>query len=228
MRDTSQELKSLRDMANSAGQLSAAISAEVKREELRRFYVKQIEPVHVNELSKMSDGELQRFIRETDALIRSMAPSVPPAGRHSGSCINSAWRSGCSGDHLISLRITCCAHLFAERSGVVWPTVPPSSARGTLPKSRSFKDMFTRLWLFRRVQSRRPNIRRTCEHRGFISNVIVHKLVAAPTLAVADRCHTIEARRVSRSDSKQCVVVNRAGQRHDHPHCNAFEWPHQG
>ena len=59
MRDTSQELKSLRDMAKSASQLSAAISAEVKREELRRFYV-QIEPAHVNQLSKMSDGELQR------------------------------------------------------------------------------------------------------------------------------------------------------------------------
>jgi DNA-binding transcriptional regulator YdaS (Cro superfamily) len=117
MRVTSQELKSLRDMAKSAGQLSAAISGEVKREELRRFYVKQIEPAHVYQLSKMSDRELQRFIRETDALIRSMEPSVPPAGRHSGSCINSAWRSGCSGDHLMSLRITCCAHLVAERCG---------------------------------------------------------------------------------------------------------------
>jgi hypothetical protein len=74
-----QELKSLRDLAKSAGQLSAAISAEVKRGELRRFYVKQIESAQVNEFSKMSDEELERYIWETDALIRSMESGVPPA-----------------------------------------------------------------------------------------------------------------------------------------------------
>ena len=77
-----QELKSLRDMAKNAGQLSAAISAEVKRGELRRFYVKQIESAHVNEFSNMSDEELERFIREPDALIRSMESAVPPAVPH--------------------------------------------------------------------------------------------------------------------------------------------------
>jgi phage terminase small subunit len=77
-----EELKSLRDMAKSAGQLSAAISAEVKRGELRRFYVKQIESAHVNEFSKMSDEELDRFIRESDVLIRSMEPGIPPAVTH--------------------------------------------------------------------------------------------------------------------------------------------------
>ena len=70
----------LRDMAKSAGHLSAAISAEVKRGELKRFYVKQIESV--NEFSKMSDEESERFIRETDALIRSMEPGIPPAVPH--------------------------------------------------------------------------------------------------------------------------------------------------
>ena len=69
-------------MAKSTGQLSAAISAEVKRGELRRFYVKQIESAHVNEFSKMSDEELERFIWETDALLRSMEPGVPPAVPH--------------------------------------------------------------------------------------------------------------------------------------------------
>ena len=57
----------------SAGQQSAAISAEVKRGELRRFYAKQIESPDVK-----SDEELERFIREPDALIRSMEPGAPP------------------------------------------------------------------------------------------------------------------------------------------------------
>ena len=37
------ELQRLRDAAKSAGQLSAAITAKVKRGELMRFYVKQVE-----------------------------------------------------------------------------------------------------------------------------------------------------------------------------------------
>jgi hypothetical protein len=44
--------------------LSAAITAEVKRGELMRFYVKQVESAHVNEFSHMSDEELEAFIRE--------------------------------------------------------------------------------------------------------------------------------------------------------------------
>jgi hypothetical protein len=59
-----EELKTLREIAKSAGQLRAAISAEVKRGELMRFYVKQIESAHVNEFSHMSDEELEAFIRE--------------------------------------------------------------------------------------------------------------------------------------------------------------------
>ena len=58
------ELQSLRDAAKSAGQLSAAITAEVKRGELMRFYVKQVESAHVNKFSHMSDEELDAFIRE--------------------------------------------------------------------------------------------------------------------------------------------------------------------
>jgi len=43
--------------------LSAAITAEVKRGELMRFYVKQVESAPVNEFSRMSDEELEAFIR---------------------------------------------------------------------------------------------------------------------------------------------------------------------
>ena len=59
-----EELKTLREMAKEAGQFSAAISAEVKRGELRRFYVKQVESAHVSEFSRMSDEELDAFIWE--------------------------------------------------------------------------------------------------------------------------------------------------------------------
>jgi len=44
--------------------LSAAITAEVKRGELMRFYVKQVESAHVNKFSHMSDEELEAFIRD--------------------------------------------------------------------------------------------------------------------------------------------------------------------
>jgi len=46
------------------GQLSAAITAEVKRGELMRFYVKQAESAHVDEFSRMTNEELEAFIRE--------------------------------------------------------------------------------------------------------------------------------------------------------------------
>ena len=52
------------DAAKSAGQLSAAITAEVKRGELMRFYVKQVESAHVNKFSHMSDEKLEAFIRD--------------------------------------------------------------------------------------------------------------------------------------------------------------------
>ena len=44
--------------------MSAAITAEVKRGELMRFYVKQVESAQVNEFSRMSDKELEAFIRD--------------------------------------------------------------------------------------------------------------------------------------------------------------------
>jgi hypothetical protein len=56
------ELQRLRDAAMTAGQFSAAITAEVKRGELMRFYVKQVESAHVNEFSHMTNSELEAFI----------------------------------------------------------------------------------------------------------------------------------------------------------------------
>jgi len=46
------------------GELSAAITAEVKRGELKRFYVKQVESAHVDEFSRMTNEELEALIRE--------------------------------------------------------------------------------------------------------------------------------------------------------------------
>jgi phage terminase small subunit len=67
------ELQSLRDAARAAGQLSAAITAEVKRGELMRFYVKQVESAHVNEFSHMSDEELEAFIWDGVAVLRGQS-----------------------------------------------------------------------------------------------------------------------------------------------------------
>ena len=67
------ELRSLRDAARAAGQMSAAITAEVKRGELMRFYVKQVESAQVNEFSHMSDEELEAFIWDGVAVLRGGA-----------------------------------------------------------------------------------------------------------------------------------------------------------
>ena len=56
------ELENLRDMAKANGQLSAAIQAELKRGELRRFYVKQVESGDAGEFSRMSAEELDASI----------------------------------------------------------------------------------------------------------------------------------------------------------------------
>src|SRR5262249_57203140 len=63
------ELQSLRDAARTAGQLSAAITAEVKRGELMRFYVKQVESAQVDEFSHMSVEELEAFIWDGVAVL---------------------------------------------------------------------------------------------------------------------------------------------------------------
>jgi hypothetical protein len=62
------KLRELRDEARQRGQLSAAIQAEVKRGELRRFYVKQVETGDAGEFSRMSDEELRAFVYGDDEL----------------------------------------------------------------------------------------------------------------------------------------------------------------
>ena len=74
------ELQSLRDAAKTAGQLSAAITAEVKRGELMRFYVKQVESGHANEFSRMTDEELEAFIRDCDSKIDALRRRAIKAG----------------------------------------------------------------------------------------------------------------------------------------------------
>ena len=57
-----EKLKELRDAALQRGQLSAAIAAEVKRGELRRFYIKQVEQGTAGEFDRMSLEELREFV----------------------------------------------------------------------------------------------------------------------------------------------------------------------
>jgi hypothetical protein len=56
------QLRELRDDARQRGQLSAAIQAEVKRGELRRFYVRQVENRDVGEFDRMTTEELRAFV----------------------------------------------------------------------------------------------------------------------------------------------------------------------
>ena len=57
-----QKLEELRDLAQERGQLNAAIAAEVKRGELRRLYVKQVETGKAGDFERMSDEELREHI----------------------------------------------------------------------------------------------------------------------------------------------------------------------
>lgn len=61
-------LRLLRDEARAEGKLQAAIAAEVKRGELRRFYIKQVETGAPGEFSELSDDELEQ---ELEAAIRA-------------------------------------------------------------------------------------------------------------------------------------------------------------
>jgi hypothetical protein len=54
------ELKLLREMAKSEGDVKAAIAAEVKRGELRQFYVKRVETGGPGAFAELNDEELQQ------------------------------------------------------------------------------------------------------------------------------------------------------------------------
>jgi hypothetical protein len=75
-----EKLRELRDEARERGQLSAAIHAEVKRGEARRFYVKQIESGEAGEFERMSDDELRVFIAGEDTILASL--SGKPKTKH--------------------------------------------------------------------------------------------------------------------------------------------------
>ena len=67
------KLRELRDDARQRGQLSAAIQAEVKRGELRRFYVKQIETGDAHEFDRKSKEELRQIIAEQDTILATLS-----------------------------------------------------------------------------------------------------------------------------------------------------------
>jgi hypothetical protein len=58
------ELKLLREMAKNEGDVKAAITAEVKRGELRQFYVKRVETGRPGAFAELNDEELQQAILE--------------------------------------------------------------------------------------------------------------------------------------------------------------------
>jgi len=70
-----EQLKVLRDNAVAANQFSAAIAAEVKRGELRKFYVKQVEHGQVGEfarVARVTDEDLDAFLaKHLPRLVRS-------------------------------------------------------------------------------------------------------------------------------------------------------------
>jgi hypothetical protein len=55
--------------------LSAAKAAEVKRGELRKFYIKQVESGSAGDFSRMSDQELDAFINESTETLAAAGSS---------------------------------------------------------------------------------------------------------------------------------------------------------
>lgn len=74
-----QELETLREAAKKANQLSAAITAEVKRGELRKFYVKQVETGAVGAFQQAGEADLDSYIA-AEAAALGIAP--PKSARH--------------------------------------------------------------------------------------------------------------------------------------------------
>jgi hypothetical protein len=67
-------LRELWDKADQRGQTSAAIRAEELREQLRRFYIKQIETGDAGEFERMSTEELRAYVYGT-------SDELPPKGK---------------------------------------------------------------------------------------------------------------------------------------------------
>lgn len=77
-----EELRVLREAAKTKGQISAAIQAEVKRGELRKFYIKQVEVGGVGEFEQMPTDDLDKFIfSEAKAILDAEKPSRVAASK---------------------------------------------------------------------------------------------------------------------------------------------------
>jgi hypothetical protein len=68
------ELKLLREMAKADGDIKAAITAEVKRGEVKQFYVKKVEMGAPSEFEQLTNGELQRAIIEKTRELGELDP----------------------------------------------------------------------------------------------------------------------------------------------------------
>jgi phage terminase small subunit len=68
------ELKLLREMAKGKDDIKAAIAAEVKRGELRQFYVKRVETGGPGAFAELNDEELQQAILEQTRELAELDP----------------------------------------------------------------------------------------------------------------------------------------------------------
>ncbi len=71
------ELKTLREMAKTNGQMSAAIKAEELRGKLRRFYVEQVEHGTAHEFDGMSIDELRAYVAEESKALGLSPEQIP-------------------------------------------------------------------------------------------------------------------------------------------------------
>lgn len=76
------ELMALRDLAKNDGKWSAAIQAEVKRGELRRFYVTQVEQGDKGDFADKSDAELDEFLASEAPELLKQAKAQSRATKH--------------------------------------------------------------------------------------------------------------------------------------------------
>lgn len=77
-----EELKALRNLAKNDGKWSAAIQAEVKRGELRRFYVTQVEQGDKGDFADKSDAELDEFLANEAPELLKQAKAQSRATKH--------------------------------------------------------------------------------------------------------------------------------------------------
>jgi hypothetical protein len=68
------ELKLLREMAKAEGDIKAAIQAEVKRGEVKQFYVRRVETGGPGAFEQLTDQELQQQIVEQTKELAELDP----------------------------------------------------------------------------------------------------------------------------------------------------------